>query len=87
TVRIACPDEYHASSLKRNKEFLSESFHKVTGFRVTIEPVIQPATAAFRETERQSSTEGKPRSSNSVNPDDHPVIAAIKRELGGELVS
>ncbi len=86
TVRIACPDEYHASSLKRNKEFLSESFHKVTGFRVTIEPVIQP-TAAFRETERQSSTEGTPRLSNIVNPDDHPVIAAIKRELGGELVS
>ncbi len=86
TVRIACPDEYHASSLKRNKEFLSESFHKVTGLRVSIEPVIQP-TAAFRETERQSSTEGTPRLSNIVNPDDHPVIAAIKRELGGELVN
>lgn len=87
TVRISCPDEYHASSLKRNKEFLSESFHKVTGFRVTIEPVIQLAAGTHRDPERRFFAEGKPRSSNNVNPNDHPVIAAIKRELGGELVS
>ena len=88
TVRIGCPDEYHLSSLKRNKEFLAESFQKVTGVRVSIEPVIQPTTPVKENPEPVSSSPtpaaGKP--DNGDHTEDHPVIVAIKRELGGELV-
>ena len=91
TVRIGCPDEYHLSSLKRNREFLAESFQKVTGLHISIEPVIQlPAhPKGNRNSDQPSdsippSVAGKP--DNGAHIEDHPVIAAIKRELGGELI-
>ncbi|MBI4428926.1 MAG: DNA polymerase III subunit gamma/tau [Ignavibacteriales bacterium] len=87
TVRIGCPDEYHLSSLKRNKEFLAEVFQNVTGVRVSIEPVIagaeQKGNGSLAASQSSPAT-AKP--GNGANPDDHPVIAAIKRELGGELI-
>jgi hypothetical protein len=36
----AVPTIIHFSSLKRHKDFLVESYHKVSGFRVRIEPVL-----------------------------------------------
>lgn len=39
-LRIACPDDFHLSSLKRNKDFLIESFQGLTGQKVRIEPIL-----------------------------------------------
>jgi DNA polymerase-3 subunit gamma/tau len=39
-LRIACPDDFHLSSLKRNKDFLVESFQGLTGQKVRIEPIL-----------------------------------------------
>lgn len=39
-LRIACPDDFHLSSLKRNKEFLVHSFQTLTGKKVRIEPIL-----------------------------------------------
>lgn len=85
TVRIGCPDEYHLSSLKRNKEFLAESFRKVTGVHVSIEPVIQKAPEVVGHANSPSAPQAT-KPANDVNIEEHPIIVAIKRELGGELV-
>jgi DNA polymerase-3 subunit gamma/tau len=98
-LRIGCPDDFHLSSLKRNKEFLTDTFHKVSGHTIRIEPVLHTAP---RKPESASSakifllTESKPRvdsveegvSAPSTNQKDqqeeHPVVAALIRELGAE---
>lgn len=91
TVRIGCPDEYHFSSLKRNKEFLAESFQKATGLRVSIEPVIKAATHSkgngnTPQLPKFATTSAEGKLANAANIENHPVITAIKRELGGELI-
>ena len=40
-VRISCPDDYHFSTLKRNRDFLTSALHQVVGKRVAIEPVLR----------------------------------------------
>jgi DNA polymerase-3 subunit gamma/tau len=93
-LRIGCPDDYHLSSLKRHKEFLVDSFQKVTGLKLRIEPVLhdgpsstQPVSMALTATQptNDSRIHQGPRPNNSSRHD-HPVIQALKRELGAEPV-
>jgi DNA polymerase III subunit gamma/tau len=92
-LRIACPDDYHFSSLKRHKEFLVESFHKTTGFKLRIEPVLhsgpgngeaaQPAATSSGPVPVATTQMQSPGNGNGV---EHPVILALRRELGAEPV-
>jgi len=80
-LRIACPDDYHISSLKRNREFLISAFAKVTGCSVRIEPVLS------REKRQIAQRESGAASAQLEEPgEEHPVIAALRRELGAEPV-
>jgi hypothetical protein len=89
-LRISCPDEYHTSTIKRYKEYLVDSFHKLTGHRVLIEPVCQsqndvesivvtPTTA--------SSPPQKKSDSLSASRATNPILDILKRELGAEPVT
>ena len=92
-MRIACPDDYHFSSLKRHKEFLVDSFHKVTGFKVRIDSVLS-STPGNGHTHQPAAT----TTSSSTNPQpaipghatgggsEHPILQALRRELGAEPV-
>lgn len=94
-LRIACPDDYHFSSLKRHKEFLVDSFLKATGFRLRIEPVLhsspgngngeaaRPAPASSGQAPVTTTHAPNPGNGNSK---EHPVILALRRELGAEPV-
>jgi DNA polymerase-3 subunit gamma/tau len=93
-LRIACPDDYHLSSLKRHKDFLVDSFHKVTGLKLRIEPVLHalsegeplsPATVVRPDISTPPTTHPlhKPSSGSAA---EHPVILALRRELGAEPV-
>ncbi|MBI2619101.1 MAG: DNA polymerase III subunit gamma/tau [Ignavibacteriales bacterium] len=92
-IQIACPDDYHASTLKRNREFLVESFRKVTGYQVHIEPTVRPSAMAQSELVGLTMPVGDPASSENtstqladVSTPEHPVITALIRELGAEKV-
>ena len=94
-LRIACPDDYHFSSLKRHKEFLVDSFHKTTGFKLRIEPVLhsgpRPANGEAALPAATSSGQASVSATHVQNPDngkgdEHPVILALRRELGAEPV-
>jgi DNA polymerase-3 subunit gamma/tau len=91
-LRIACPDDYHFSSLKRHKDFLVDSFHKVTGLKLRIEPVLhaatesKPATPAPVVAGNVSSPAHPVHKPNSGPNTEHPVILALRRELGAEPI-
>ena len=93
-LRIACPDDYHCSSLRRHKDFLVDSFEKVTGLKLRIEPVLRATPAGASEV-RVPATESGPTTTPSTplpqkrgngSGDEHPVILALRRELGAEPV-
>ena len=92
-IRIACPDDYHLSALRRHKEYLVESFRKLTGYSVHIEPVVQfispePSTSSSSTASVPSNGgNGKKASPGKANNGgNHPVIEALERELGAEKV-
>ncbi len=93
TVQIGCPDDYHCSMLRRNKEFLSDTMHQVLGVRMNIEPVIHSAGAAAPPTAQSSPAQQQgsgPTNGNGTSrpaaPNEHPLLAVMRRELGAEPV-
>jgi DNA polymerase III subunit gamma/tau len=95
-LRIACPDDYHFTSLKRHKDFLVDSFHKVTGLKLRIEPVLhlpsESASATPTATDRADNSPSpsppahQVRASAGGSGSEHPVILALRRELGAEPI-
>ncbi|HTP13691.1 MAG TPA: DNA polymerase III subunit gamma/tau, partial [Bacteroidota bacterium] len=93
TVQIGCPDDYHCSMLKRNKEFLSDTLQKVLGVRMNVEPTIH-AGGPIASTAPQSATVTQPRpaasgengSSREGGSGEHPLLTLMRKELGAEPV-
>jgi DNA polymerase-3 subunit gamma/tau len=92
-VRLACPDDYHVSTLRRNKEFLSEMFHQVVGTRASIESVLHigknPAISTAQQVVNSSqSAEGKAHHETLQKEatEDHPILSLLKRELSAERI-
>ncbi|GEM_PF-197156 len=101
-LRIGCPDDFHLSSLKRNKEFLTDAFQKVSGHKIRIEPVLHTAPRKpengssakilpFAESEPRVDSTGEETSTlptiQTGKPEEHPVVAALIRELGAERIT
>jgi DNA polymerase-3 subunit gamma/tau len=93
-LRIACPDDYHFSSLRRHKDFLVDSFQKVTGLNLRIEPVLHSGAGNDQLAQpgsfnalppTNSSTQQLQNPGNGSNGE-HPIILALRRELGAEPV-
>ncbi|MCX6132477.1 MAG: DNA polymerase III subunit gamma/tau [Ignavibacteriales bacterium] len=92
-MRIGCPDDYHLSSLKRHKEFLTDSFHKVTGVKIRIEPVLSSKPGNGHGTQQTGTTTQSPTIPQTTDQNhgnngggEHPVLQALRRELGAEPV-
>ncbi|MEX2116919.1 MAG: DNA polymerase III subunit gamma/tau [Bacteroidota bacterium] len=88
-IRILCPDDYAVSNLRRNREFLAESFRKVTGYQMLIEPEVGAEEAAPSYTHtllHSSKTPASPQPVSPASSQNHPVLQALIRELGAEKV-
>jgi DNA polymerase III gamma/tau subunit len=93
-VRISCPDDYHFSTLKRNRDFLASALHQVVGKRVTIEPVLRsnadiPVKAIYTTTSSLSVDTKSLYVEVAQNPSqtkEHPILTILKRELGAERI-
>ena len=76
SVRVACQSDFQVTSLARHREVLSGIFQKVFGTGVTLEGVlVGEATGA-----------PTPGTTPPRQEEEHPIIAALKRELGAEPV-
>jgi len=74
-VRLGCPDDFQASMVLKNREALAELFFKV--FRVRPQLVTEITDVVAQR--------GTPPGQDPA-AQEHPVIAALKRELGAELL-
>jgi hypothetical protein len=73
TVRIGCVDEFQVATVQRNREVLAEIFFKVFNERVRLTAEVRPASSGPPE---------KPEGSQA--DEEHPVIRALRKELGAE---
>ena len=90
-MRIGCPDEYHVSMLRRNKDFLAETLNTVLGVKMSVEPVLHSFAAGTTQQE-ESITVSIPKLANSDgrrgerSNGEHPLLALLRKELGAEPV-
>ena len=90
TLQIACVDDFHFSSLKRNQMFLTDTVNTLLGTKLRIEPVLQPAAVAApavkpapRETTTASELSHQTKEASSK---EHPLIETLYRDFGAERV-
>jgi len=74
SVRIGCRTEFEQSSIERNREMLAGLFGDLFHVRLRIEGVYDP----------QHAPAGPVEQAPAAPSEDHPIIAALKRELGAE---
>lgn len=71
-IRVHCPGQFQADTITRNKERLSDVLEETFHVRARLQPVVD---AEAQTPEAKTHAE-----------DEHPVIAAMKRELGAEPI-
>ena len=76
-VRLGCPDDFQASMVLKNREALGELFFKV--FRVRPHLVTE-----VTESGAPRGAAAGPPAGEAPAAGEHPVIAALRRELGAE---
>ncbi len=82
TVRLGVADDFQASLIMKQREFLSEVFQKLLNVRLGVRAEITGLGPGGETKAAQA-----PKSPEDGAPaDDHPVIAAMKRELGAEPI-
>jgi DNA polymerase III subunit gamma/tau len=73
-VKVNCFDAYHLDSIRRNREFLTDMTQKIYGAKLRLDAMI-----GLSDHETDSST-----TIVQKEVEDHPVISALKRQLGAE---
>ncbi len=71
-IRVRCPDSFHADAVVRNREALSGLLEELFHRQARLEPVIEKPVDTGAGTPGETPAE------------EHPVIKALKRELGAE---
>jgi DNA polymerase-3 subunit gamma/tau len=77
-VHVAFADEFHVSHIHRNREFLSGLISKVLNATARLEAKVDPEAVALL------SGEAPRLPQKEADGEEHPVLAALKRELGAE---
>ena len=91
SMRIGCPDEYHVSMLKRNKEFLSETLNTVLGIRMNVDPILNTVAPGVLQHVRPVPHNGSIPANGNGNKrenstEEHPLLVLLRKELGAEPV-
>ena len=76
SVRVACQSDFQVDSMARHREVLSGIFQKVFGVPAMLEGVVAA----------EGSGASAPASAPAPAQEEHPVITALKRELGAEPI-
>jgi len=77
-IRVGCANDFQASSVMRNKEALAEMVFKVFHVRARIEAELSHDAGRI-----EPAGSGNAPAADTAS-EEHPVIAAMKRELGAE---
>jgi DNA polymerase III subunit gamma/tau len=80
-LRIACTDEYHLSTLRRNQQYLTQLFCELSGVSVAVNPILHDATAPSLPSARPVAP------ASPVGPEkDHPLLGKLYRDFGAEKI-
>jgi DNA polymerase-3 subunit gamma/tau len=79
-VRLGVADDFQASLILKSKEFLGDVFQKILNVRLGVKPEI---TGGSQGGTNVTSANGPDAGARG---EDHPVLAAMKRELGAEPI-
>ena len=79
-VRLGVADDFQASLILKSKEFLGDVFQKILNVRLGVKPEI---TGGSQGGTNVTSADGPDAGARG---EDHPVLAAMKRELGAEPI-
>lgn len=91
TLQIACSDDFHFSSLKRNQIFLTETINTLLGSKLRIEPVLRPSVGSASPLPAKTILP-KPnetpdtKTDESSLPKEHPLIETLYRDFGAERI-
>jgi DNA polymerase-3 subunit gamma/tau len=78
-VRLGVADEFQVSLIMKSKEFLGDLFQEILHMRLVVKPEITVPPGGTKATPAKGPETGE-------QGDDHPVLAAMKRELGAEPI-
>ncbi len=79
-VRLGVADDFQASLILKSKEFIGDVFQKILNVRLGVKPEI---TGGSQGGTNVTSADGPDAGARG---EDHPVLAAMKRELGAEPI-
>jgi DNA polymerase-3 subunit gamma/tau len=80
-LRIGCDDEFHRSTLLRNKEILTDTINSILSSKLRIDPVLQEGVGLSSSTIHRD-VETKTHTAS----DNHPIIQALYKEFGAERI-
>lgn len=93
TLQIACTDDFHVSSLKRNQTFLTEAINTLLGTKLRVEAVLHsPASSGQGLTAKATASSPVPKSTptseeRTTPPGKlHHLIEALYRDFGAERI-
>ncbi|MFA6540809.1 MAG: DNA polymerase III subunit gamma/tau [Bacteroidota bacterium] len=90
TLRLACSDEFHRSTILRNKDIVAEAFNSVLSSRLRIDPFIRTDEQRSMPKERQPRSDSQQSAASPSEPssaEDHPVIKTLIKDFGVERIS
>lgn len=87
TLRIGCGDEFHRSTVLRNKDLIVELIARIIPAKLRIDPFIQ--SGGFMESPvAQEQNVGKQQSQQSdTTTENHPIVKALYQDFGVERIS
>jgi DNA polymerase III subunit gamma/tau len=89
-LRIACGDDFHRSTLVRNKELIAESINTMLSSHLRIEPILREEETAKENISSLSTPQIQPSMSApsaSSDVEDHPIINLLIKDFEAERIN
>ncbi|MBI2429531.1 MAG: DNA polymerase III subunit gamma/tau [Ignavibacteriales bacterium] len=87
TLRIGCGDEFHRSTLVRNKEILSETINGILSSKFRVEPIIHTVESPIPLHVNTSNGGEQTAAKQDSGNENHPLIKTLYKEFGAERIS
>jgi DNA polymerase-3 subunit gamma/tau len=96
SLRVGCPDEFHADTLQRHRQFIADLAHQIYGAKLKLETILAQAPPERRHAPAPAAAQpGSPAPARTQEPavpvqgEDlhaHPVVQALIRDFGAQEI-
>ncbi|MHB1049258.1 MAG: DNA polymerase III subunit gamma/tau [Bacteroidota bacterium] len=87
TLRIGCGDEFHRSTVLRNKDLIVELIARIIPAKLRIDPFIQSGGFMESPVVQEKSEEKHPSQQPDNAAENHPIIKSLYQDFGVERIS